>query len=242
MSKRTVPDWLTKWEYAHRGLHGDGVPENSLQGAKLAIEAGMGIECDVQRSADKRAVVFHDWDTKRLIGKDHDTGALIAAELKQLRYLSSDQSVATLQDLLKLIDTQVPLLIEIKSKPGYDVAASCEAVAADLADYSGDHAVMSFDPRVARWFRRNSPETCVGLVMREDEYGYTQMAWQRRMAYWIALPDFIAYHIKALPNRWIERLRKKGLPILTWTVNSPESRTRALARADALISEGAGLS
>ena len=81
----------------------------------------------------------------------------------------------------------------------------------------------------------------MGLVVREDEHGYTQRAYQRRLAYWIALPDFIAYHIAALPSRWVERLRRRGLPVLTWTVNSPETRTRALARADALISEGEGL-
>ena len=82
------------------------------------------------------------------------------------------------------------MLIEIKSRPGYDVEWTCQCVSLLLKDYSGDHAVMSFDPRVARWFRRQSPRTPCGLVMREDEYGHTQSAWQRRLALWIARPDF----------------------------------------------------
>ena len=77
--------------------------------------------------------------------------------------------------------------------------------------------------------------------MREDEHGYTQKAWQRRLALWIAKPDFLAYHIAALPNRWVAGLRARGLPILTWTVKSPDTRQRALTHADALIAEGAGL-
>ena len=77
--------------------------------------------------------------------------------------------------------------------------------------------------------------------MREDEHGYTQKTWQRRLALAIAKPDFLAYHIAALPNEWVTGLRAKGLPILTWTVNSSETRVRALANADALISEGEGL-
>jgi len=241
MRRRAVPDWLTRWEYAHRGLHGNGVPENSLMGARLAIDAGFGIECDIQRSADGTAMVFHDWTLDRLTEAEGQTEARRKDELEAISYRESDEHIATLADLLALVAGRAPLLIEIKSKTGYDIEKSCEAVAAALASYSGEHAIMSFDPRVARWFRKHSPLTCVGLVMREDEHGYTQSAWQRRMAYWIALPDFIAYHIAALPSHWVERLRKKGLPVLTWTVNSPETRRRALSRADALISEGAGL-
>ena len=33
---------LTAYHYAHRGLHGDGVPENSLQAFRLAAENGYG--------------------------------------------------------------------------------------------------------------------------------------------------------------------------------------------------------
>lgn len=77
--------------------------------------------------------------------------------------------------------------------------------------------------------------------MREDEHGFTQKAWQRRLAFWIAKPDFLAYHIAALPSAWVAGLRANGLPVLSWTVNSPETRMRALEFADALVSEGEGL-
>lgn len=241
MSVRPNAEWLARWEYAHRGLHSDGVPENSLKGARLAIEASMGIECDIQRSRDDRPMVIHDWELARLTGAEGFIAARTADELQQLTYLDCEERIATLTELLKLVAGRVPLLIEIKSKAGYDVARSCLVIAEALANYSGHFAVMSFDPRVARWFRRNSPETVCGLVMREDEHGHTQKAWQRRLAYWIAKPDFLAYHIAALPNRWVAGLRAKGTPILTWTVNSPETRSRGLANADALIAEGEGL-
>lgn len=240
-ARRKALGWLTQWEYAHRGLHGASVPENSLLGARLAIEAGLGIECDIQRSADDHPMVFHDWELSRLTGEGGATEDRTRDELEQLNYIGSDEHPATLAQLLELVAGRVPLLIEIKSKAGYDVVRSCKLVADGLRGYSGHHAVMSFDPRVARWFRKHSPQTCAGLVMREDERGHTQRAWQRRLAYWIARPDFLAYHVAALPSRWVAGLRARGLPVLTWTVNSPETRATALRHADAPIAEGAGL-
>jgi glycerophosphoryl diester phosphodiesterase len=239
--KRTPPDWLTRWTYAHRGLHSDAVPENSLLGARLAIEAGFGIECDIQRSADDQPMVFHDWEFGRLTDGQGTPAKSSAVEMQKLHYAGSEEHPATLAQLLELISGRVPLLIEIKSKAKYDVGRSCEIVADALRDYAGDHAVMSFDPRVARWFRKHSPDTSAGLVMREDEHGYTQQAWQRYLALWIAKPDFLAYHIHALPNPMVAKLRRHGLPILTWTVNTRELRARALRYTDALIAEGEGI-
>ena len=217
------------------------MPENSLAAARLAMAAGMGIECDIQRSVDDRAMVFHDWDLLRLTGAVGETGQATGDAITSLRYVDSDEGPAALPELLALVASKVPILIEIKSKSDYDVFRSCEIVQRLLQQYSGDHAVMSFDPRVARWFRHNAPQTCAGLVMREDERGFTQKPWQRRLALWIAKPDFLAYHIAALPSPWVAGLRAKGMPILTWTVNSPETRIRAPEHADALIAEGAGL-
>jgi len=58
--------WLGAHVYAHRGLHSGGVPENSPSAFAAALAKGMGIECDVQRSSDGRAIVFHDEDLARL--------------------------------------------------------------------------------------------------------------------------------------------------------------------------------
>lgn len=241
MTARRAPDWLTRYEYAHRGLHSAGVPENSLAAAERAIAAGMGIECDIQRSRDDHPMVFHDWVLERMTGEEGETEFWVADELETLCLLGTDQHPIRLTTFLEAVAGRVPMLIEIKSRPGYDVEWTCIHVSRLLADYTGDHAVISFDPRVARWFRTHSPETPCGLVMREDEHGHTQMGWQRRLALWIAKPDFLAYHIAALPNRWVARLRAKGLPVLTWAVNSRETRASGLVHADALIAEGEGL-
>src|SRR3546814_8976744 len=98
---RPAPDWLTRWTYAHRGLHGPGVPENSLLGARLAIEAGMGIECDVQRSCDDHPMVFHDWELARLTGEEGKTESRTKDELQQLNYIGSNEHPATLAKLLR---------------------------------------------------------------------------------------------------------------------------------------------
>jgi glycerophosphoryl diester phosphodiesterase len=165
----------------------------------------------------------------------------LSEELEALVLIGSDQRPARLATFLDIVAGRVPILIEIKSKRGYDVEWTCMSVHRLLETYSGLHAVMSFDPRVSRWFRRQAPRTPCGLVMREDEHGDTQKAWQRKLAMWFAKPDFLAYHIAALPSGWVAKMRSRGLPVLTWTVNSPEHRVRALTNADALIVEGAGV-
>ena len=233
--------WLADWTYAHRGLHGAGVPENSLAGFALAVERGLGIECDIQRSRDGQAMLLHDWELERLTGVIGPTADYSAEELAQIAFLDSEHKLARLGDLLEVVAGQVPILIEIKSRRGYDVKHSCVAVAAGLGDYAGQHAVMSFDPRVCRWFAANSPQTVRGLVMREDEIGMTQKAWQRHAALWAAQPEFIAYHVAALPNPMAAGLRRRGMPVLTWTIDSPASRARGDEHADALIAEGEGL-
>ena len=233
--------WLARWTYAHRGRHGPGVPENSLAAFAGAVEAGLGIECDIQRSRDGAAMLVHDWDLRRLTGLEGRLADHSAEELAQIAFLDSEHRLARLEDLLALVEGKVPILVEIKSRRAYDVEDSCAAVATALADYRGKAAVMSFDPRVCRWFARHAPAVTRGLVMREDHVGMTRKAWQRHLALWAARPEFLAYHIAALPNRMVGNLRAQGLPILTWTVDDAEKLARAGAFADAAIAEGAGL-
>ena len=241
MTGRVAPEWLTRWEYAHRGLHGVGVPENSLAAAKGAIARGMGIECDVQMSADGVPVVFHDWKLERLTGADGIVGAQAADVLEDLTLLGTDQHPPGLNLFLTTVAGQVPLLIEVKSLPGYDVERSCRAVAAEIADYSGAVAVMSFDPRVSSWFAENAPDTVRGLVGTDSYENGFEGVWRSPEVLAAAEPDFLAIDVRDLARPEAAAWRAGGKPLLTWTVRSPETRATGLALADALIAEGEGL-
>lgn len=245
MNARPAPEWLTAWEYAHRGLHGaeaaGRVPENSLAAAEGAIARGMGIECDIQRSRDDHPVVFHDWDLARLTGEAGETGQFTAQALEALSLLGTDQHPVMLAKFLDRVAGRVPLLIEIKSMPDYDVEWTCAAVAWLLDTYAGAAAVMSFDPRVPIWFAENAPAAVRGLVGTDTLDNGFKGVWRDSAALAEAQPDFLAIDVRDLTRPEAAAWRAAGKPLLTWTVRSPETRATGLAHADALIAEGAGL-
>lgn len=233
--------WLAGHEYAHRGLHNHAVPENSLAAFAGAIARGMGIECDVQKSGDGRAMVFHDWDLDRLTDRNGPVADRTAKELEEIALLGTAETIPTLDRMLDRVAGQVPLIIEIKSKRERKVSPLCLAVRRALEGYRGNHAIMSFDPRVGRWFAIHSPETVRGLVVTEEGKGRLRGAVERHAALWHARPDFLAYDVRDLPSRFAGDQRARGLPVLTWTVRTAELHARAAAHADAPIAEGAGV-
>lgn len=233
--------WLGQARYAHRGLHGPGRPENSPSAFAAAIAQGLGIECDVQRSSDGLAVVFHDFELERLTAETGPVGARTAAELGTLPLTGSADTIPSLRQLLDQVSGAVPLLIEIKSQSERRYSAICLAVRRVLEGYRGEHAIMSFDPRVVRWFANHSPLTVRGLVVTEEDAKALPGRIKRRLALWHARPDFLAYDIRDLPSRFAAAQRQRGLPLLTWTVRTPEHRARADEHADAPIAEGAGV-
>jgi glycerophosphoryl diester phosphodiesterase len=241
MTERAAPDWLTVWEFAHRGLHGPGVPENSLVAAEGAIARGIGIECDVQMSADGVPLVFHDWDLARLTENEGLVGAFCADALQAMTLRGTGQNPPRLELFLATIAGRVPLLIEIKSMPAYDVERSCRAVAQEIAEYVGAIAVMSFDPRVPRWFSENAPDTVRGLVGTDSHKNGFEGVWREPRALAAAAPDFLAIDVRDLDRPEAAAWRAGGKPLLTWTIRSPEMRVAGIALADALIAEGAGL-
>lgn len=234
--------WLAGQGYAHRGLHGPGVPENSPAAFAAAIARGLGIECDVQRTADGRAVVFHDWELGRLTGEEGPVQTRTAMQLGAVALKGGTDAIPTLEAVLAQVGGQVPLLIEIKSKRAIPVAPLCAAVNRALRDYSGQVAVMSFDPRVSRWFGRHAPQTVRGLVVTEEGSRTLAGRLRRHLALWAGQPDFLAYDIRDLPSPFATAQRKRGLPLLTWTVRSHALQDHAAQHADAPIAEGEGIS
>jgi len=233
--------WLRGRIFAHRGLHGPGVPENSPAAFSAAIQRGFGIECDVRKAFDGQPVVFHDADLDRLTAERGPLAERTAEQLGRIRLSGGQDTIPTLRETLDRVAGKVPLLIEVKSDRGHRVEALCLAVRRVLEGYRGDHAVMSFDPRVSRWFRRHSPLTVRGLVMSEENEKALAGRIKRHLNLWLARPDFLAYDIRDLPGRFPGSQRRRGLPLATWTVRSPELLARALDHADAPTVEGAGV-
>ena len=227
--------------YAHRGLHDAAIPENSLASFRAAIATGLGIECDIRKSSDGRAVVFHDADLARLTGREGATGSCSVGELTAIHLGQTDETIPTLRDTLELVDGQVPLLLEIKSDDRRPIDAICRAVRRDLDGYRGAAGIMSFDPRVARWFAANEPDCPRGLVITQQNSRTLMDAVKRRLSIFTAKPDFLALDIRDLPSGLARAQASKGRALFSWTVRTPAHLDTALQSGAVPILEAAGV-
>lgn len=190
--------------YAHRGLHQEKniSPENSLAAFKLAVDKGYGIELDVQLSKDRIPVVFHDASLKRVCGVDKKVKELTFDELRELSLYDSNETIPHLQEVLGLVNGQVPIIIELKASKTFDREKStCKAVAKYLDKYKGIYYVESFNPMIVLWFKNNRPHVIRGQLA--SKYIYKNTSLKNRFINFIlrnlllnilTRPDFIAYN------------------------------------------------
>ena len=222
--------------FAHRGLHGRGHVENSRAAFTAAVEAGDGIECDVQMSVDGTAFVFHDATLERLTEAQGQINAIAAGKIGRTLLKGTSEAIPRLEEVLSLISGRVPLLIEVKA-PEAQVARLCLAVRRALEGYRGPVAVMSFNPEVGHWFAAHAPRITRGLVISEEGKRNIKSRVERHLALWRARPDFLAYDVRDLPSRFAAAQRTRGLPVLTWTVRGAAAEQVAAEHADAPIYE-----
>jgi glycerophosphoryl diester phosphodiesterase len=243
-----APEWLTARPVAHRGLHdiARGIVENMPAAAQAAIDGNFAIECDIQLSSDGEAMVHHDNALGRLT---EGSGALLAktaAELKTIQFKNTPERMMTLGDLCALVAGRVPLVIEVKSHFDGDrkLVVRMKQV---LAGYAGPAAVMSFDPDQVLALRETIPDRPRGIIAQgdyDDDYWNKLTPEQRHGMLHLrhafrTRPHFVAFWVNQLPAAapWIAR-HLFGLPLLTWTVRTPDQRERAARYADQMIFEG----
>ncbi len=219
--------------FAHRGLHGPGVPENSMAAFRAALELGAGIECDVRLSGDGQVMVFHDHDLRRLCASALAVESTAASMLVSQRLFDSGEHMPRLRQLLDLVDGKVPLLVELKCRGG-NASRLAEAVAAQLEDYSGAAGMMSFEPKAIQWFARHLPLRRRGLVISERA-----SAINRWSGIHSASPHFLAVDRAAISRSWVAKQRTRRW-VYSWTIRSSADRKTAEVHADALIWEGDG--
>lgn len=223
-------------DYAHRGLWGDGIPENSLSAFDRAAKSGFGIELDVRLSKDGEVFVFHDNDLFRMTGKKGKFWEFTSEEIEQLRLNGTGEKIPRFTEVLKTVDGRVPIMVELK---GEDFNTSvCAAADRILGGYTGDYCVESFNPVLVGWYRKNRPE-----IMRGQLVDPNKKLLPRIIATLVTniynRPDFISYRFDRY-NRIAVGIATGlwGAKRVVWTVKSEQAREKAIKDGAAVIFEG----
>lgn len=227
--------------YAHRGLfdNNSDAPENSLAAFQKAVEAGYGIELDVQLSKDDKLVVFHDASLKRMCGIDGNVWDYTLDELKQMKLADSNETIPTFEEFLNVVNEKVPFILEFK----LDVAQTrvCKLADKALKNYNGAYCIESFHPLALLWYRKNRPDVLRGQLCEEF---FRNEAFKGKLLYrilpylpfnFLTKPDFIAYNHKHAHNISRRLCRLMGALSIAYTVKSHEEYEKANDKFDLFI-------
>ena len=229
--------------YAHRGLHNNekGIPENSLAAFAATVKAGYGVELDVQFTADKQIVVFHDNNLLRMCGINKRVDEFTYAELKEFRLLNTDQNIPLLSEVLEVLNG-VTLLCEFKTMRAYTDTSLCEATLPLLEGYKGAVCIESFNPFMVRWFRKNAPHYIRGILSKDFEKGEVAQSLRfplsSLLTNWLCRPDFIAYQHSDYSQPFFRLCRLFKPLTIAWTVQSPSEAVQTKKHFDTVIFEG----
>ena len=225
--KKTAEFFAGQSKYAHRGLHGDGVPENSLTAFDLACKNGYGIELEVHVTADGKLVVFHDDTLTRMCGVDEKTESKTLAELQALTLGGTEEHIPSFREVLDLVDGRAPIIVEIKGTSMKNMRV-CELTAEMLDGYGGKYCIEAFNPIFVRWWKKNRKHVVRGQLsnkMKKEDSGQSPLVnflLTNLMLSFLARPDFVAYCAGNRKQPSFRFARALGAYPVGWTIRTEE--------------------
>ena len=232
---------LCNFHYAHRGLHNDSAPENTLAAFQLAIDHNYGFELDVQRTKDNVLVVLHDHNLKRTCGLDKEISELTYDQIKELRVFNSDQHIPLFEEVLALVSGKVPMIIEIKQNS--KDPTTCELTANQLDKYQGAFCIESFHPYAVKWFKEYRPEWIRGQLAADFSKDDTKSVFlsfvlENLLLNFMTRPDFVAYEVndkEMLSFKIFHKILKGGSVL--WTIRDQQTYQAVKDQYDTVIFE-----
>ena len=235
---------LKGWKYAHRGLHDEQLPENSMGAFRAALEHSYGIELDIHLMKDGKLAVIHDTSLKRTAGVDVNITDLTAADLPNYPLNDQGELIPTFDQVLELFAGKAPLIIELK-EDGNSRALVDTAVRA-MKGYKGPYCMESFHPKCVYELKKRHPKVIRGQLnmdyfKEKDSPLPKAVKWliTNQAMNFLTKPDFIAYRFsdrKAFSN--LLTMKFWGLQGVTWTLKSQEDLDKAVAEGWLPIFEG----
>ena len=221
-------NWLNKLPIAHRGLHNNAnnIYENTKESFLAAVNENYAIECDVVLSKDHDVVVFHDENLKRLCNLDKNVSSLTMNELRSLKIYESNSNIISLDEMLYVVSAHVPIIIEIKGKFTPFIEERIQEI---IRSYRGPIALKTFNLKSVEWLIKFLPYVYKGLVIDSNTNNFETILDLNI--------DFVSCDIEFIESNLVDRMKKKGLPIITWTVDNEDKKKKANLIADNIIFE-----
>ena len=200
---------------AHRGIHNEAIPENSMKAFSLALKKNIPIEFDVHILKDKNIVVFHDDNLKRMTNKDKFIKECTYEEIKDLKLKNTNEKIPLLKDVLKLVDGKVLLDIELKM----DVTDHSleDGLIEILKDYNGEVILKSFDYRKVKYLKKHTNYK-IGLLIKRMS-GFKDFIIRNINFNILIKPDFLACNKNMLDCKSVKTFKKD---IYIWTIKNKD--------------------
>lgn len=226
---------LQGWAYAHRGLHGNGIPENSMAAFKAALDAGYGIELDIHLTRDGDLAVIHDTSLKRTAGADVKITDLTVDELTDYHLEGTEETIPTFHQVLDLYAGKAPLIIELKADGNNQQQLVDTAVQA-MVGYKGVWCMESFDPRCVYWLKKNHPNVIRGqltenfFASKSDLHPVIKFLLTHNLLNFLTQPDFVSYKFADRRSTLLNTIWKEVWKIqgVSWTIRSQEDYDTAV--------------
>lgn len=236
---------LQGWSYAHRGLHGNGIPENSMAAFQAALDHGYGIELDIHLLKDGNLAVIHDSLLNRTTGEAGRVEDLTTEALKHYHLEDTQETIPEFMDVLTLYNGKAPLIIELKPVDG-NHAALADAACRMLETYNGVFCMESFDPRCVAWLKKHRPDIIRGQLTenfckdKNDLPDYLRFALTHNLLNFLSHPDFIAYKFADRKDSFTTALCRRLWKAqgVSWTLRSQQEYDTAVAEGWLPIFEG----
>jgi len=219
----------------HRGASHDA-PENTLASIRLAWKQNADAsETDVHLTKDGQIVVIHDFNTRRLGGRNRKVADQTLAELKQLdigRWKGEQwagERIPTLAEYLAEIPEGKRLFIEIKCGP--EIVPRLVEVIRAARKRPEQTCLIGFSYEVMQAAKRELPQLrCYWIVelkkSRETGRWTPQLATLIRKAKDAGLDGIDFGDSPALDREFVSKLKQSGLGVYTWTVDSVQEAKR----------------
>lgn len=203
----------------HRGAMGHET-ENTLASVQKALDLGVDmIEIDVFMIDSGEIVVFHDERVERLTNGGGKIEEYNIVDLKAL-VLNGNHRIPMLQEVLRLVDNNAVLNIELKGSNTADRVNFIIERYVQRQEWTLDKFVISsFNWEELRSFRNYNQEIALAVLTEGNPLEAIPIAEELGA---VAInPNYLQ-----LNEENVEAIHQAGFKVYTWTVNKPEDIQR----------------